>query len=100
MVFRIIEVPNKVFFSANSGDAKRNGKYDKSFNAYFDKNETAYCMQHGGDTKPSENFNGQRELQLPLNTATKTSPELAEIKIKAGTATARKGIIEVKWIKG
>ncbi len=53
-------------FSANGAvDEVRNGIYHNSFNAFYDSEEDAYFLQHGGDTKRSDEFGGKRELNLP-----------------------------------
>ena len=60
------EKSSSVYFSANNStaDINRNGIYHNSFNAFIDNTESAYCMQHGGNTVPSTAFNGGRTLNL------------------------------------
>lgn len=81
------------FFSANDNDAKRNGKYDRSFNAGYDAKEDAYFMEHGGDVKPSEAFGAGRKLELPEQAKQGNTPTLVKGEVTKVTASLSK----IQW---
>ena len=81
----------------SEADIRRNGIYHSAFNAWFDATEDAYCMQHGGNTTPSADFNGGRSLNLPAQTNQGRTPTLTTGTITSLTATYDSGIEEVSW---
>lgn len=85
------------FFSANSNDAKRNGKYDRSFNAGYDAKEDAYFMEHGGTVQPAEAFGTGRRLDLPEQTGQGTAPVLVTGEIKKVTASRKGKETIISW---
>lgn len=86
-------------FSANNStaDANRNGIYHNSFNAFFDAEENAYCMEHGGNIVPSAAFNGSRSVVLPLQVNQGTKPVLTLPVITLLTATYVDSKINLTW---
>lgn len=86
-------------FSANNsaGDILRNGIYHNSFNALYDNTESAYCMQHGGNTIRSSAFNGGRTLNLPAQSNQGLAPLLNIGTITSTTASNSAGITIVNW---
>lgn len=84
-------------FSANAGDAGRNGIYDRAFNAGYDATEDAYFMQHGGNTTPAAAFGTGRTLDLPAQTGQGTSPSLTIGEILAVDASYANQKLIVNW---
>ncbi|MBP1637868.1 MAG: hypothetical protein H6Q18_657 [Bacteroidetes bacterium] len=84
-------------FSANSGDADRNGIYDLCFNAYYDATEDAFCMQHGGNTVRDAAFNGGRSRTLGNQFNQTNQPVLTVGAITELTATNNAGVTTVNW---
>lgn len=94
------EKNTNAYFKANNSEAdlKRNGKFHNSFNAFFDETEDAYCMIHGGDTKPSEDFQqGERTLKLPAQPHQGEKPTLTVGSITSLYTIYKNGIIEFYW---
>lgn len=84
-------------FSANSGDAVRNGIYDLAFNAYYDATEDAFCMQHGGNTVRDAAFNGGRTRSLGNQLNQTALPVLTVGAITELTAVNNSGMTTLNW---
>jgi hypothetical protein len=84
-------------FSANAGDAGRNGIYDLAFNSGYDATEDAYFMEHGGSTTPSAGFGTGRTLTLPEQTNQGTAPTLTTGEVQSATATSTGNTVTVNW---
>lgn len=84
-------------FSANSGDAGRNGIYDLAFNSGYDATEDAYFMEHGAGVTPSAGFNGGRTLSLPAQTNQGSAPTLTTASVSSASASYSAGKIYVNW---
>lgn len=84
-------------FSANSGDAVRNGIYDLCFNAYYDATEDAFCMQHGGNTVRDAAFNGGRTRSLGNQIKQTALPVLTVGGITELTAANNAGTTTINW---
>ena len=86
-------------FSANNSqaDIDRNGIYHTSFNAYYERTEDAFCMQHGGNTVRDAAFNGGRTLALGEQMNQKSKPDLTIGAITELSATNEAGITTVNW---
>jgi hypothetical protein len=93
------EKNTSAYFSANNsaGDIQRNGIYHNSFNSFYDKTEGAYCMEHGGNTTPSLEFNGRRTLSLPAQSNQLSSPTLSTVKVTSLSANHITGTTNVNW---
>lgn len=85
------------FFNANGNDKKRNGKYDRSFDAGYDSAEDAYYMQHGGDTQPSRAFGDGRRLDLPAQEKQGSAPPLSRGAIIKLTTSYSLGNLTIGW---
>jgi hypothetical protein len=94
----IWEKNTKATFRANgSQDIKRDGKYHNRFNAYLDTSEDAYCMQHGGNTRPSAAFNHGRTIDLPLVVNPEIAPSLTKVMIRSMAISTGRGKVKVSW---
>ncbi|WP_165806673.1 DUF3472 domain-containing protein [Chitinophaga parva] len=85
-------------FSANAGDAGRNGIYDLAFNSGYDATEDAYFMEHGAGVTPSAGFNGGRTLSLPAQTNQGSAPTLTTASVSSVSASYSNGKIYVNWV--
>lgn len=84
-------------FSANAGDAGRNGIYDRAFNSGYDATEDAYFMEHGGNIQPSSGFGTGRTLTLPAQTNQGSAPTLTIAEVQSATATSSGNTVTVNW---
>lgn len=84
-------------FSANAGDAGRNGIYDRAFNSGYDATEDAYFMEHGGTIQPSAAFGAGRTLNLPAQTNQGTAPVLTVGEVQSAAATTDGSTVTVNW---
>jgi len=84
-------------FSANAGDAGRNGIYDRAFNSGYDATEDAYFMEHGGNIQPSSGFGTGRKLTLPAQTNQGSAPTLTIAEVQSATATSSGNTVTVNW---
>jgi hypothetical protein len=76
------------------------GNYYNSFNGYYDTNENAYFLQHGGNTVPSAAFNGGRSLGMPAQAQQGTKPSLTIGTIQSVNSNYNTDTkeTEIKWI--
>jgi len=84
-------------FSANAGDAGRNGIYDRAFNSGYDATEDAYFMEHGGNVQPGSGFGTGRTLALPAQTNQGSAPTLTIAEVQSATATSNGNTVTVNW---
>ena len=95
------ERSTRVTCSVNDSEAdiKRNGIYHNSFNAYYDSDEGAYCMVHGGSTTPSSEFNGGRTITLPLKEGVPEVPPLSQVPtiVRTMRVEYEEGTERVSW---
>ncbi|MNK60835.1 Ricin-type beta-trefoil lectin domain protein [compost metagenome] len=84
-------------FSANAGDAGRNGIYDRAFNSGYDATEDAYFMEHGGNVQPGSGFGTGRTLTLPAQTNQGSAPTLTIAEVQSATATSNGNTVTVNW---
>lgn len=91
------EKPTAVTCSVNGdSDRARNGIYHNSFNAYWDENEKAYIMQHGGNTTPSSGFNGGRLQTLRTQPDQPDAPAV-DLPVFSITVSTQGRSASVKW---
>jgi len=98
-VHGVWEKNTRAYFSANNSDAdiKRNGRYNDSFNAFYDPEEDAYCMQSGSsETKPAI-FGDKRTIALPIQKNQGSMPKLPEVLLDSLTAFRKNNNIELFW---
>ncbi|MBO9152031.1 DUF3472 domain-containing protein [Chitinophaga sp. GCM10012297] len=86
------------WFSANDNDARRNGRYDRSFNAGYSAKEDAYFMEHGGDVRPGPNFGEGRRVDLPEQAGQGDRPQLTIGAVASVTAVYSKDSVTVNWL--
>lgn len=88
----------RIYCSVNGdADRVRNGIYHDRFNAFYDGTENAYCMQHGGSTTPSADFQGGRTVYFPPQANQGNAPVLGPAVVTSVAATYATGTLTVNW---
>lgn len=83
--------------NGSQADINRNGIYHNSFNAFYDEEEDAFCMEHGKGVEPGSIFKGGRSANLGLQKKQADMPTLTVGELLNLNAVYNEGITTVSW---